>query len=78
MKRSRTPILTVMMYRRGKKLYPAKMWDRYMTMWHGQYDGGGCYHYQVPDDMVAAAESIGARRLTGPDTCEFARSSDGG
>lgn len=60
--------VTVEVYRKAKKLSPVKTWDRYLHMSHAQYHGG-CHHYAVPEDMVEAALSQGAHRLTSAFSC---------
>ena len=59
----------VQVYKRNRKLYPAKVWDAYLVMHHAQYDGG-CWHYRIPDKMLADAVGLGAARLTSGFACE--------
>lgn len=59
----------MVVYTRRKKLRPAKEWDQYLVLEHGQYHAY-CYHYRIPDELLREAEQQGARRLEAPFSCE--------
>jgi hypothetical protein len=47
------------MYKRNAPLKTRKVWDKHLFLEHMQYQGG-CFHYEVPDDMVVEAVKQGA------------------
>jgi hypothetical protein len=60
---------SVIVYKRDRKLMRAKDWDPYLVMHHAQYDGG-CWHYRIPDRLLADAVKLGAAVLESDFACE--------